>query len=208
MTLKITFETWRGEAHRLFGDSAKKWVFVCPVCKGAQSYELFKEHTKLDDDRIRSVLHFSCIGRYAKKIGCDYTSGGLLNLAPVRVFSEGRWTSSFAFQGMAELADDPIDTCVELRKLEEATGDADVVAWPDWVPEAIRKQIADFWGCFGRKPKDYFACCRDNDAPDFGSEGEFRITCDDKRVRGRYIHAWNNMGRVVLPDGQHHATSI
>ena len=201
---KIRFETWEKEGHRLFGDNRKLWRFVCPLCKGVQTPQDFYDHTDLDEEKVRNVFFFSCIGRWAKdKRGCDYTCGGLLDLSKVRIFQRGRWISAFAFDGAGLMVEEnPIVQYAELDKLIEATGDAPEVAWPEWVPESIRKNIREFWGCFGRTPKSYFEAWTQNEAPDFGLEEEWDWR--DKRAegkKGRFVYAWNNIGRCVYPDG-------
>lgn len=78
----------------------------------------------------------------------------------------------------------------------------DLVVWPEWVPVEVRTQIAAFWGCFGRRPRDYVEQHRTNyaNAPCFGERVRLRRLFDGF-VEGRYVHAWNNIGRVVRDDG-------
>lgn len=78
--------------------------------------------------------------------------------------------------------------------------------WPDWVPAELRRQIESFWGCFSRTPMDWVRnWTKDYPyAPDFGEVANLRVSGPgDNRATGRYIHAWNNMGRVVFPDGSY-----
>lgn len=79
--------------------------------------------------------------------------------------------------------------------------------WPDWVPEKTRQEIADFWNPkWGRSPKAWIASTV-GDAyaghPPMGT----RVRCKPTgggaiNYEGRWIPAWNNMGRVLLDDGQ------
>lgn len=87
------------------------------------------------------------------------------------------------------------------------------VVWPEWVPAEVREQIASFWAeSSGRSPGHYQASIRGNcydDIPNFGTRGRFHRVCTrDQWVEGRYIHAWNNIGRVVLDDGTYECVSI
>ncbi len=80
------------------------------------------------------------------------------------------------------------------------------VKWPDWVPQEWREQIEDFWGEKNRrKPQDYENGMKGTGStvPAFGHVGWFRELCgNDSLVHGRYIHAWNNIGRLVDDEGQ------
>ena len=79
--------------------------------------------------------------------------------------------------------------------------------WPDWVPEGVRAQVESFWSeAAGRIPLDwlYSAANPYSKCPPLGTLGTFRAASaagDEPYVEGRYVHAWNNMGRVVLEDG-------
>jgi len=87
----------------------------------------------------------------------------------------------------------------------EAPPTWDEVVWPNWVPVRIREQIKSFWSCFGRIPDDYDAAKRGNNnkAPPFGALVMVKPRRGDGWWCGRYVHAWNNMGRVVRNDGSY-----
>lgn len=80
-----TVAEWQAEGERLFGEHGRDWKFVCPVCGTVQSGKDFKQHTNLSIEEIMTRIAFSCIGRVVDGIGCDYTTGGLLNLSPVKI---------------------------------------------------------------------------------------------------------------------------
>lgn len=102
----ITRKEWYEEGEKKFGKDKKKWKFVCPNCGHVQSYEDFLK-TNIPKDEIANVLYFSCIGRWIeeckgelgnKKSPCNYTNGGLFNLARLEVVNEnGSKTSVFEF---------------------------------------------------------------------------------------------------------------
>ncbi len=74
--------------------------------------------------------------------------------------------------------------------------------WPDWVPPKVRQQIADFWSERNHRTlADWERSATENNMPRFGQR--VRMLSFDKRiVEGRYIHAWNNIGRLVTDDGE------
>ena len=88
-------------------------------------------------------------------------------------------------------------------------GDVD---WPEWVPQKIRDEVARFWSStLGRGPSEYqrSAEASYNRMPDFGERVFLPDTGPDPtpRHRGRWVHAWNNIGRIVKDDGSVVVTS-
>jgi hypothetical protein len=83
----IMYEDWIIELERRFGKDPKKWVFVCPNCKGKQSLQDFLDAKVENPD---SKVFFSCIGRYVKGRGCDWTLGGLLKVHTTTVIKNGQ----------------------------------------------------------------------------------------------------------------------
>lgn len=83
--------------------------------------------------------------------------------------------------------------------------------WPDWVPAAVRDSIEGFWGADqGRTPADWLRDMRQQGAPAFGSVVRLRdgLYNDAPRTSGRFVHAWNNIGRLVRADGSFAYTSF
>lgn len=92
----IDIDEFMEEAKKRFGPDKKKWKFVCPVCKTAQTaYDLLA--VGVQKDKISEYIGFSCIGRwtdagsfYDKKrspiaVGCDWTLGGLLRIHEIEI---------------------------------------------------------------------------------------------------------------------------
>jgi len=76
-TIKI--EDWMAEGEKRFGKDIKQWKFICPSCKTVQTaQDLLDAGVKKDD--IDGYLGFSCIGRFAKDKGCNWTLGGLFQI--------------------------------------------------------------------------------------------------------------------------------
>jgi protein gp37 len=70
--------------------------------------------------------------------------------------------------------------------------------WPDWVPDALRQQVAEFWAPdFGdRNPRTWIESAEQAGAPQFGSRVRLPAIPEGDAV-GRYVHAWSNMGRII-----------
>ena len=82
--------------------------------------------------------------------------------------------------------------------------------WPEWVTLEQRRQVENFWGeSYGRGPG---AWNKDNVAqhtPAFGAivgcdKNHWVCGADDPAAvaRGKYMHAWNNIGRIFTGDGK------
>ena len=79
----------------------------------------------------------------------------------------------------------------------------------DWVCQEMRDQIRQFWGSFGRTYKDWLENAKQNTGcPEYG---QYCYVLDEVRVlghvlyslkKGWFIHAWNNMGRLIDADGK------
>ncbi len=80
----------------------------------------------------------------------------------------------------------------------------------EWVCEDVRKQIRNFWGCFGRNYKDWLKNF-ENEKKEFPKYGENVTVLKRKEVlghtlyekyEGRFIFAWNNIGRIIDKNGK------
>jgi len=91
--------------------------------------------------------------------------------------------------------------------------------FPEWVNDDVKKSITDFWGCFGRTYKDWLESFKFDERencyhkkysgfghPKMGELVAYRFRNGDI-VIGRYIHAWNNIGRLIDSDGKTHYPS-
>lgn len=78
----ISFVEWQAEGVEKFGEDMHQWRFKCPVCEETQSFREFLDH-KIENGRDK--FFFSCIGRYVKDRGCDWTLGGLFQLHKTEV---------------------------------------------------------------------------------------------------------------------------
>jgi hypothetical protein len=80
----ITHADWLAEAVKRFGQDAKKWKFVCPACNTLQCIEELLT-AGVPKDKVVQTIGFSCIGRFDKNKGCDWTLGGLLHIHTLEV---------------------------------------------------------------------------------------------------------------------------
>jgi len=80
----IKYDDWIKEAKVRFGEKARDWKFVCPACKTVQSIQdLLRAGVKKED--VDGYMAFSCIGRFTKDKGCDWTLGGLFQIHTLEV---------------------------------------------------------------------------------------------------------------------------
>ena len=74
MCKTLTMKEWQSRGEELFGKDKKNWKFKCVNCGEVQSYHDFKE---AGVENPENYVYFSCIGRFVKSRGCDWTLGGL-----------------------------------------------------------------------------------------------------------------------------------
>ena len=82
------------------------------------------------------------------------------------------------------------------------------VKFDAWVPKDVRNQIREFWSEFDRKPIDWLKDSQiRKETPPYGKRVKAKITdrlegrkLIKKIVKGRFIHAWNNIGRIICED--------
>ena len=83
-------------------------------------------------------------------------------------------------------------------------------AWPEWVPQELRDQIESFWGENAHRyvddwEKDAAYAEKHYHAPKLGTYGLYgAMYRETLPIWGKYVHAWNNIARVVDNDGNVH----
>lgn len=83
--------------------------------------------------------------------------------------------------------------------------------WPEWVPAEVRAQIQGFWSeDWGRGPQAWIRSMHEQGAPAFGSTATLPdgFATNAPRTTGRFVFAWNNIGRLVRDDGSFAYTSF
>jgi len=94
----ITHEDWLVEGKRRFGPDNRYWRFVCPSCGAEQTAQDFLD-CGVDPAEIGRLIGFSCIGRFAKDKGCDWSLGGLFKIHKVEVAMKDCSRPVFEFAG-------------------------------------------------------------------------------------------------------------
>ena len=95
----------------------------------------------------------------------------------------------------------------------------------EWVPEHTRDMIRRFWGQMGRTHKDWLAnpteqglretCSHGPNPNGFGlppngAMAFYFVKGKDglyKRIKGQYVHRWNNMGSLIDDAGEDNTVS-
>lgn len=80
----ISLEAFKAEATKRFGEDAKKWQFKCVKCGTTQSAEDLVA-AGVPKEKVDRFIGFSCIGRWDKNKGCDWTLGGLFTIHEIEI---------------------------------------------------------------------------------------------------------------------------
>jgi hypothetical protein len=80
----IAYDDWRKELTDKFGEEPKLWKFKCVQCGNVQCVQDFIDAEIKDPE---SKVYFSCLGRWVKDKGCDWTLGGLFSIQKRMVIS-------------------------------------------------------------------------------------------------------------------------
>lgn len=74
--------------------------------------------------------------------------------------------------------------------------------WPEWVPETIQKEILRSYTYHHGHFSGWIESATRNAAPEFGSTVSLpKLASNALCAPGRFVFAWNNIGRVVHEDG-------
>jgi hypothetical protein len=84
---QISLAEWRAEGEELFGKDMNKWKFKCVQCGHVQTLQDFIDHG-IDEKEAVTLFFYSCLGRWKKDVGCDWTLGGLFQIHKLVVISE------------------------------------------------------------------------------------------------------------------------
>lgn len=81
---KLRFAEWKEIAETKFGEDMRNWKFKCCSCGQSQTLQDFLD-AKIENSEEK--FFFSCIGRWVKDRGCDWTLGGLLQIHETEVIN-------------------------------------------------------------------------------------------------------------------------
>lgn len=91
----LTLDEWKLKGRSLFGENSNLWKFKCASCGGIQSLQDFID---AGIEEPLGIFYFSCIGRWVKGRGCDWTLGGLFQIHTTEVIGEnGKNVAVFEF---------------------------------------------------------------------------------------------------------------
>lgn len=83
----MTLEKFK-ETIKLQGVPIEQVTFVCPKCKTLQcGNDLIEAGAGKSFDDIEKYLAFSCVGRWNKNKGCDWTLGGLFQIHELKIIT-------------------------------------------------------------------------------------------------------------------------
>jgi len=84
----MTLEEWRAAISSQGKDRTEDVTFRCPRCGTIQSaQDLIDAGAGSNLDEVWKYLAFSCVGRWSKSKGCDWTLGGLFQLHELEVIT-------------------------------------------------------------------------------------------------------------------------
>lgn len=83
--IKIPVSEWREKGKLLFGGSMENWKFKCPHCGQSQTLAEFRAN---GIEKPEGKFYYSCIGRWVKSRGCNWTLGGLFQIHKTEVVDE------------------------------------------------------------------------------------------------------------------------
>jgi hypothetical protein len=99
----MEYAEWHALGVKLYGPNMQDWKFKCVRCGHIQTGH---DMARVAED-WKTEVFFSCIGRWTRDVGCNWTLGGLFTVHKREVISEGGKVPVFLF------ADEPV--------LQEAT---------------------------------------------------------------------------------------
>jgi hypothetical protein len=103
---KLTYEEWKQEGIKRYGEDKRNWKFKCPNCGHVQTFNDFLKEGCSEDD-AQGMIGFSCIGRimkeckgelFNKKSPCNYAGGGLFRLNPIMIVRDCLEMEYFDFE--------------------------------------------------------------------------------------------------------------
>lgn len=89
----MMFDDFCNKMKSIHGEDPKNWRFKCPSCGETQSP---KDFIDAGIEEPESKTHFSCIGRWVKGRGCNWSLGGLIQINELTIIKDGKPFKSFA----------------------------------------------------------------------------------------------------------------
>lgn len=76
---QMTVKEWEIEGEKRFGEDKRDWRFICPRCNTVQTARDLLAAGVSNED-AKKYIGFSCVGRFTKEKGCNWTLGGLFQI--------------------------------------------------------------------------------------------------------------------------------
>lgn len=80
----MSIEEFENLGKKLYGDDKSKWRFRCVKCGHIQTAQDFRDIGVDPNGKV----YFSCIGRWKKGEGCDWSLGGLFTIHEREIMDE------------------------------------------------------------------------------------------------------------------------
>jgi hypothetical protein len=94
---EMSLKDFKKQATKLYGEDSNNWKYKCPRCETIQEYKDFINAGVKPED-IDKYIGFSCIGRWDKNKGCDWTLGGLFQIHKLEIIdNKGNHHPHFEF---------------------------------------------------------------------------------------------------------------
>lgn len=203
MAKQIHRDDWLKIGETLYGEDPRKWEFKCPACGNVQSHESVTARNP-GVGSTSGWIYFACEGRHTKNVGCDWTLGGFFSIQVLDVYYEGSFMHCMAFADASAkaLVDEAATRFTPPQHVPFTARTWAEYEWPEWVPAELREQVQEFWGCKNsRGPQGWYQSAVQNNAPPLGTTARLRGTGSEEEEKGRFVPAWNNIGRIVREDG-------
>lgn len=85
---QVSLEEYQAEIKAQGKDRIEDVEFICPRCETKQcAQDLINAGAGTSFDDVEKYLGFSCVGRFTKDKGCDWTLGGLFRIHKLEVIT-------------------------------------------------------------------------------------------------------------------------
>ena len=203
MAVQIQRTDWLKIAEALYGTDARKWEFKCPACGNVQSHESVTARNP-DIGTTLDWIYQACEGRKTSGVGCDWSLYGLFKIHVLDVYHEGSFLHCMAFASdqAEDMVAEAAKGCTFPQHVPFAAETWDEYEWPEWVPSEVRERIQEFWGPKdNRGPQAWYQSAVRNNAPPLGTVTKLYGSGGGGEEEGRFVPAWNHIGRIVREDG-------
>lgn len=101
--MAMTQAEWTAKGLELFGEDRENWAFACPMCGNEMSIA----RARRDFPELKGCKwapHQECIGRYTRKVDCDWCAYGLFPGPVIVTMEDGKEVATFEFAAAKAVA--------------------------------------------------------------------------------------------------------